>query len=469
MKKKAKSKKLGLIPLVSIVITSALGSGIFTINTVLAKSATAGSIILAWIIVGVGILMLALSINNLALKQADLQGIFSYAQNGFGDFIGFLSGWGYWLSACLGNVAFAIILMSSFGFFSSIFKSGQNLISIVTASVILWILIFVVIRGVESAAILNTIITFCKLVPLICLIVACIYNFKFGLFNNNLWMEKGTLGGKITLYEVWNQVKTCMLTMVWVFVGIEGATTMSGRAKKKKDTGKATIIGMLSLLSLYVLASILPYGYLSRQEILSFSQPTSLYIFKEMVGDWGAPFIGIGIIISILGAWLSWTMLPAETTSIMAKNKLLPNCFAKVNRYGAPTLSLITEAIMCQIFLIIVYFSENAYNLAYSLCTSSIIVCYCLVGLYQIKISLKSKEVKNVVIGAVAAIFQLLVLCLVGLKYLLFCFVAYLPGLILFIWNRKNNKISYTKAELIGIAALIMIGIYGITLIPSFL
>ncbi len=57
--------------------------------------------LIAWVIVGFGILMLALSLNNLLMKEPELEGIFSYAEKGFGPFAGFISGWGYWLSAWL--------------------------------------------------------------------------------------------------------------------------------------------------------------------------------------------------------------------------------------------------------------------------------------------------------------------------------------------------------------------------------
>jgi arginine:ornithine antiporter/lysine permease len=463
------SKKIGLMSLISIVISSALGSGIFTINTNLAKVASAGAVLIGWLFVGFGTLMLALSINYAATKMPKLEGIFAYAQIGFGDFTGFFCGWGYWLSACLGNVAFAVILMSSFGFFFPVYHTGQNLISIITASVILWGLVILVNHGVESATILNTVITFCKLIPLIFLILFGIINFEFPVFLKNLWQIGDFSNGKANLFLISKQVKNCMLTMVWVFVGIEGATTMAKRAQSKKNTGKATIIGMICLLVLYVLASVLPYGYLTRWNLSTLSQPSAAYIFKSMVGWWGGPFINFGIIISILGAWLSWTMLPAETTSLMSDKKLLPEIFARKNKFGAPTFSLITEGIMCQILLLVIYFASDAYNLAYSLCTSSIIVCYIFVGLFQIKISLRIKirkeKVVNFFIGLMTVSFEVTVLFLVGLKYLFLCFIAYLPGLFFYIWMKRKKLSAFSKYEIAGISLLVIGSIYGIWIV----
>ncbi|MFT8446620.1 MAG: basic amino acid/polyamine antiporter [Liquorilactobacillus nagelii] len=463
------SEKIGLITLVSIVITSALGSGIFTININLAKAAPAGSVIIGWMFVGFGTLMLALSINYLAVKMPELEGIFSYGQAGFGNFIGFFCGWGYWLSACLGNVAFAVILMSSFSFFFPVFQTGQNLTSIITASLILWGLIILVNHGVESAAILNTLITCCKLLPLLCLIGLGIENFNFSVFMSNLWQNSNSLIEKNNIDLIGKQVRGCMLTMAWVFVGIEGATTMAKRAKNKSDAGKATVLGMLCLLVLYVLASVLPYGYLSRAALSNLAQPSGAYIFKSMVGSWGGPFINLGIIISILGAWLSWTMLPAETTSLMAEKKLLPVVFNKKNKFGAPTFSLIIEGIMCQIFLLVIYFAADAYNLAYSLCTSSIIICYIFVGLFQIKTALKNKVSKekyiNLIIGLLTVFFEGAIIIFVGLKYLFLCFIAYLPGLLFYLWVKRKEAFVFSKFEVIEIGLLLLGSFYGLWII----
>ena len=111
MEKKRGISKIGLI---ALVVSSSIGSGIFGITNDLAMSAAPGPAIIAWIIVGIGILALVLSLNNLGAKRPDLDGgIFGYAEAAFGKLGGFISGWGYWLSAWLGNVAFATMLMLS--------------------------------------------------------------------------------------------------------------------------------------------------------------------------------------------------------------------------------------------------------------------------------------------------------------------------------------------------------------------
>ncbi|WP_125581719.1 arginine-ornithine antiporter [Levilactobacillus cerevisiae] len=459
-------KGLSLGALTAAVVTSSIGSGVFTLTSSLAGGAAPGPVLLAWLVVGFGILMLALSLNNLLLKNPEAEGIHAYAQAGFGNFAGFVSGWGYWLSAWLGNVAFATVLMSSLGYFFPLFEGGQNVPSVILASVVSWTLTFIVNRGVESAAAMNTIITICKLIPLFAFIIVAIFVFKGGMFTAHFWtnVASGVAGGT----GLGTQFKSCLMIMMWVFVGVEGASMLSSRAKSKNDAGRATIIGIVSLLVIYVLASVLPYGYLTQNELAKINQPAMLYIFQDMVGTWGGAFISVGLIIAILGSWLSWTMLPADTTMLMAEEKLLPAYFGKKNKNGAPTFSLILTASLIQVFLLVLLFSQEAYNFALSLCTAAIVVCYIFVGMYQVKFSAKNKDTKQLWIGIFALAFQVIAITLAGLHYLLLCCIGYLPGIYFYYRAKKDYGIDdgrLTKSEIIYSTLIVILAIAGIVLV----
>ena len=64
-----------------------------------------------------------------------------------------------------------------------------------------------------------------------------------------------------------------MKTAVWVFIGIEGAVVFSGRAKKHSDIGKASILALFTMISLYVLISVLSLGIMSRPELANLKTP----------------------------------------------------------------------------------------------------------------------------------------------------------------------------------------------------
>nr|WP_281064122.1 hypothetical protein [Lactococcus raffinolactis] len=55
-------KKLGIFALTALVISSSIGSGVFGISTDMAAATGPGAALIAWLIVGIGVLMLCLSL-----------------------------------------------------------------------------------------------------------------------------------------------------------------------------------------------------------------------------------------------------------------------------------------------------------------------------------------------------------------------------------------------------------------------
>ena len=230
-------KGIGKGELIALIVSSCIGTGIFGITSDVAAAAAPGPALLAWLFVAFGFLMLVLSLNNLSNKRPDLQGgIFAYAGEGFGPLGEFISGWSYWLSAWLGNIAFATMLMSSIGTFIPTFKGGQNVPSIIVAIIFCWLLTILVNNGVESATFVNMIGTICKIVPLIIFIIIMFVCFKGGMFTADFWGKVASNATKgTTTGSVWTQMKGTLMTLIWVFIGIEGASVMAHRAKSRSE------------------------------------------------------------------------------------------------------------------------------------------------------------------------------------------------------------------------------------------
>ncbi|HAW40618.1 MAG TPA: arginine-ornithine antiporter, partial [Pseudomonas sp.] len=95
----ANSKQLKLGALVALVVGSMIGGGIFSLPQNMAASASAGAILIGWAITAVGMLTLAFVFQSLANRKPELDaGVYAYAKAGFGDYMGFSSAWGYWIS-----------------------------------------------------------------------------------------------------------------------------------------------------------------------------------------------------------------------------------------------------------------------------------------------------------------------------------------------------------------------------------
>ena len=127
-----------------------------------------------------------------------------------------------------------------------------------------------------------------------------------------------------------------MLLTVFVFIGIEGASVYSRYARKRSDVGVATILGFVGVTALMVLVTLLPYAVLERPEIAGMRQPSMAGVLASVVGPWGAIFVSVGLIISVLGAYLAWSLITIEVLFSAAKSGDMPRIFATENGNGVP-------------------------------------------------------------------------------------------------------------------------------------
>ena len=265
--------------------------------------------LIGWLVSGAGILMLALVYQTLGTRKPGLDnGIYAYARAGAGEYIGFNSAWGYWVSAWIGNVGYLVILFGTLGYFFPLFGDGNtprcDRRSFDRAVVHAYLLI---LRGVRSAAVLNAVTTAAKIVPLLIFIAIVATAFHFGRFTSDFW-------GNTKLPGVLDQVESAeMLITVWVFIGIEGASVYSARAQQRKDIGRATVIGFFVVLVLLMGVSLLSLGIVGQPELAAMKNPSMAGVLERVAGPWGALLISIGLLVSVGGALLAWTLLAAET------------------------------------------------------------------------------------------------------------------------------------------------------------
>ncbi|MHB7914139.1 arginine-ornithine antiporter [Staphylococcus haemolyticus] len=460
------TNKLGKTSLIGLVIGSMIGGGAFNIISDMGGQAGGLAIMIGWIITAIGMISLAFVFQNLTNVRPDLEGgIYSYAQAGFGDFIGFSSAWGYWFAAFLGNVAYATLLMSAVGNFFPIFKGGNTLPSIIVASFLLWGVHFLILRGVETAAFINSIVTVAKLIPIFLVIICMIVVFNFETFKAGFYGMTSGGTGIFSWGDTMSQVKSTMLVTVWVFTGIEGAVVFSGRAKSKKDVGTATVIGLVSVLVIYFLMTVLAQGVIQQNQIADLASPSMAQVLEHIVGHWGSVLVNIGLIISVLGAWLGWTLLAGELPFIVAKDGLFPKWFAKENKNKAPINALLITNILVQIFLISMLFTDSAYQFAFSLASSAILIPYMFSAFYQLKYTIEHKghaTVKQWAIGIIASIYAIWLVYAAGIDYLLLTMLLYIPGLFVYRFVQHNNHKPLTKGDYILFAVIIILAIIGI-------
>ncbi|WP_332397116.1 basic amino acid/polyamine antiporter [Vibrio metschnikovii] len=460
--------KLGLGSLTALVIGSMIGAGVFSLPQNMAVVASPLAVMIGWCITGIGMIFLALSFQQLAIHKPEINsGVFGYARAGFGDFAGFCSAWGYWFSAMVANVSYLVIVFSTFGMLFDtpdrvIFGDGNTLISIAGASVLLWLVHWLVLRGVQTAALINLVTTCAKMIPLVLFILCAMVAFRWQTFTVDF---TGLHFG--AEHDLWSQVKATMLITVWVFIGVEGAVVVSNRARVRRDIGRATIFGLLTALAIYVLVTLLSMGVIVPVELASYQNPSMARVLTEILGPWGQYIIAIGLIISVCGAFLSWTVLASEAPFLGAKDGMFPARLAKQNAAGSPASALTLTNVCIQVSLIVVMFAGSTYDTLLIFASEMILVPYFLVGAYTLKLALsESKQGKILLIGCGATLYGAWLLYASGLHYLLLSSLLYLPGIAFYIKAKREQGVQpFLGREKLGAGTLTLCALFAFGLI----
>lgn len=255
-----------------------------------------------------------------------------------------------------------------------------------------------------------------------------------------------------------------MLVTLWCFVGISGAVVMSGRAKRAKDVGTAGILGFLMAFVLYALIATLGYGILPLAQIGRLPDPSVAYLLKGAVGDWAYYTVVVSVVISVLGGWIAWTLVMAQTPYSAARVKILPREFLRENRRGAPTYSLLVSSIIMQVFMILVVTAKGVYMAAIDLTGVIMLPSYLFCGLYMIKTTFCSNPLQRLpsknsrglwwmrVVGIGATVYACWVIYAGGLLLFMLTSILYVCGIGFYVKSRRQNATSagqavFTKGE----------------------
>lgn len=451
--------------MVFIALGSMIGSGIFNSPKDLISSANPQGAMIAWLIGGFGALMLALVFVYLAARKPELKsGIYAYARDGFGDFMGFNSAWGYWSLGWLGNIGFIALFFKTFNDLLGD-KAISPLQAFIIGSLIIWIFFFILKAGIREGAILNFIVTTAKLIPVILIIVLGVLLVKSDLFIVENWQTRLASTGEPTSPTI--QIKSAMAIILWCFVGMEAASVLSGRAKSQKIVRLTIIISLLIVLGVYILITFIAMSSIPADKLAASETPLALVLEQTAVGAAGGVIVKLGIMVSVLGASFSWIMLSVETLYVAAVDNVLPRIFKKVNKNGTPvTVLLITQG-FTQIFLISILSPKlnETYLAAITIATTLALIPYLLSSLYAVKIAMinrKRESLHHLIIALLGTIYSLYVIFAVGIKYLILSLLFYAIGSLLFIKAKREQK-KQPKPWEWAVIVLLLIGSLIIT------
>ena len=344
-------RQIGLWMATALVVGNMVGSGVFLLPASMAGEAGPISVI-AMLLTGVGAMLLALVFATLGRAYPATGGPYAYTRKAFGDFAGFLTAWGYWIAAWVGNAAIAIAFVGYLGVYWGKIDSS-SLTAMLVAVGVIWLLTLVNVLGVRESGWVQLVTTILKFVPLAAIGVIGL----FWMSGDNLTPFAPESGGD------WH-INAAATLALWAFIGLESATIPAEEVKNPEKTiPRATILGTLLSTVLYIVALVSIMGVLSRDALAQSSSP-----FADAADAmWGGTFLGMSwgkwialvAMISAFGALNGWILLQGRIPLAAARDGLFPRELARVHgKRGTPVVALVVSSVLLT-GLIFLNYSEN--------------------------------------------------------------------------------------------------------------
>jgi arginine:ornithine antiporter / lysine permease len=400
----SQNNKLGIWILTALVVGNMVGSGIFMLPRSLSEAASPAGVMGAWLLTGFGVLMVSLVFGNLATRKPELSGgpqiyakeLFKKDSNA-SILSGFMASWGYWIGNLAGNIAIITTFASYLSTFFPILTSQAELLTIgsftlkignaltfIVCTVLLWGTHFIILNGLDNAGKLNFLATATKVIGFFLFIVVGLFAFNKANILPFVAPKIGEAGQTIGLF---GQINSAAVATLWAFVGVESAMVFASRAKKQADVKRATILGLLIALAIYIGVSTLVMGMLTQDALIQSEKPL-IDAIETVLGPIGGKILaGIGLI-SLLGSTIGWVMLSTEVPYQAAKQGLFLPAFLKENKKGIPTFSLIVTNSLGQLFIFSTISNSisAAFDFVIYIATLSYLFPYFISSLYQLKL-----------------------------------------------------------------------------------
>jgi arginine:ornithine antiporter/lysine permease len=459
--------KVGLFALTALIVGGTIGSGIFALPATLTRGAGTLGILVGWATVTLGMLALVSVYRNLTLRQPEIDdGIYGWSKAGFGHIAGFFSAYGHGAGDAIGNASYLVVIFSALGAYGtfSYFGNGTTWPAIAGASVLLWSINALVLRGVKTSTTANNVVTVVKILPIIMFVGLAFYNFKYSTFKFDFYGDShGT--------SIFDQSKTVLLAAMWTLIGLESGTIYATRAQKLSDVATASSVGAIIVALLLVGVSVLTLGILPADEITKLHQPSMAGLMIAMVGPWGGSVINITLIVSVTGALIAWVALSAEEVMLAGRGKSATRWLAHYNQSGASSNSMLLTTGIAQAMILVAGFSSADYYTLLAFSTSLALLPYLLSSLYAIKSAYTGRGYEGekakgryweMAVALFAALFVIYMFYGAGLKYVLLAAAVWGFGLPLFILGRREQRIKLTRVEWVVCLAVVLMACTGL-------
>ena len=313
--------------LTAIAVNTIIGAGIFGLPSKV--TALIGSYsLLAFVVCAVIVGFIVLCFAEVASRFQTTGGMYLYAREAFGAVVGFEVGWLYWIVRITTFAANCNLLLAYLSIFLPSANEGATRVFLICLIVLL--LALVNFWGVKESVILTNIFTVGKIVPL--LIFAAV-----GVF----FIQPANFSFAVT--PDYNTFSSAILLLIYAYVGFEAAVIPAGETKDpQKNVPFALLIALGFCAVLFIVIQLVCIGTLP--ELAKSERPLADAAGKFM-GSFGASFIAVGALVSILGNLNGGFLAASRIPFAMAEQNELPALIGVTHtRFKTPYISLLLTA-----------------------------------------------------------------------------------------------------------------------------
>lgn len=430
----ASPRVLGLWSAIALVAGNMIGSGVFLLPASLAPYGAIS--LIGWGITLGGALLLAMTFSRLAARGAQAGGPYAYAREAFGDTVGFVIAWSYWISIWCANAAIAVAFAGSLGsLFPALVASPIRGAAVALAA--LWLCAAINLIGVREAGRLQIVTTVLKLLPLLLFGGIAIWLIEpqylrpaNGMLSNSMLASDAPLSMASTIHA------TVALTL-WAFLGLEAATIPAGAIQDAERTiPRATLIGTLLAGIATILACTAVLGLLPPDVAKTSTAPMA----DAAKALWG-PAAGMGIAvvaaISCIGALNGWVLLSAQLPMAAAHDGLFPQTFAKLDAQGTPRMGIVVSTLLASLLVVANYTDSlvKVFTFSILLSTAATLLPYVFSSAAWLKLGKRGR-----IVAALALVYSVYALIGTGTSALVWGAVLVIAGLPLHLWWKRGNE-----------------------------
>lgn len=429
--------KIGMWTAAALVVGNMIASGIFLLPVALASY---GSIsFVGWVGSSLGAIALALMFGRLSrYVPGATGGPYAFTRATMGEFAGFLVAWGYWLSIWCCNAAIVVTFVSYLTVFFPVLADDVYL-ALAAALGTIWFLTWINSLGVRSAGRVQLLTTILKLTPLIIVSVAGLFFIEashFTPFNASSQSNGAAITSTITL-------------TLFAFLGLESATVPSGHIRDPRRTiPRATVIGTLVTMAVYILGSIAVMGVVPPDQLRSSNAPFS-DAAAIIWGDQARGWVALGAIASTFGALNGWILLQGQVPLAASRDGLFPAVFGKLNGKGTPGIGMVIGSLLIS-GLIVMNFTKglnSMFTFAVLLGTVTVLLPYLFSAAAFALLVIEqgytaAKATSLLLLAALAFGYSMWAVIGSGHEAVFWGFIAILTGLPFYVWMRRLRKPS---------------------------